>query len=536
MATNRIEIETVLTVGELQALAAFAAENRGNVSVVPLSAFLKDSFDVDLVLEPSIIEGYKEDSSHLPSEADGLCRPRDERECAIIMRACYACGILMTLSGGRSNLTGSATPEGGVVISTARLITPSVSVDAEQQMAAAPVGQNFEEVRDAILAKSGETLCLPVDPTSRGDAALGGVLACNASGFTPGETGSIRSWVRRLRLTLPNGHVVDATRGQYVSENGAFILVDGESESVWSVPRYARPAIKNAAGPFSAPDGCLDFVDLVVGAEGLFGLVTTCELALAPKPSDYLDLFFSLPTEGEALKVRDCVSARCSGDFSGFSAFEYFGVNCRKMMDHETRFFHGEDTVAIYLQQPLHGQDAEDVAMEWMEVLLESGVELDENAILMLDSSALRTLFLEARHSLPANALETVQHRGTYTIMTDTVVPAERFAEFLDFTHALLQEQSLDYVAFGHLGDCHLHFTVLPEMHQLERGVAAYDTIVAKSAELGGVYSGEHGTGKRKRKDFLRCYGPEAVEQVKRCKAAVDPEFLLNRGDVFEVV
>ena len=55
---------------------------------------------------------------------------------------------------------------------------------------------------------------------------------------------------------------------------------------------------------------------------------------------------------------------------------------------------------------------------------------------------------------------------------------------------------------------------------------------MAKSADLGGVYSGEHGTGKRKRRDFLRCYGQAAVEQVRRSKAALDPEFLLNRGNV----
>jgi FAD/FMN-containing dehydrogenase len=49
------------------------------------------------------------------------------------------------------------------------------------------------------------------------------------------------------------------------------------------------------------------------------------------------------------------------------------------------------------------------------------------------------------------------------------------------------------------------------------------------------VYSGEHGTGKRKRKDFLRCYGPEAAEDVRRCKAAVDPDMLFCRGNVIEV-
>ena len=141
---------------------------------------------------------------------------------------------------------------------------------------------------------------------------------------------------------------------------------------------------------------------------------------------------------------------------------------------------------------------------------------------------------MEARHSMPANALEVVQHRGTYTIMTDTVVPPDRFREFLQFAHAAIQKEGLDYLSFGHFGDCHLHFAILPEKEKLVRATEIYDAIISESARLGGVYSGEHGTGKRKRNDFLRCYAPQAVEDVRRCKAAVDPEFLLNRGNVIE--
>ena len=133
---------------------------------------------------------------------------------------------------------------------------------------------------------------------------------------------------------------------------------------------------------------------------------------------------------------------------------------------------------------------------------------------------------------MPANAVEVVQRRGTHMIMTDTVVPPERFAEFLAFAHGLIRGAGIDYLAFGHLGDCHLHFTMLPTPAQLERGVELYDRIVDKSAALGGVYSGEHGTGKRKRADFVRCYGAAGVADVRRCKQALDPEFLLNRGDV----
>ncbi|MBI3986055.1 MAG: hypothetical protein HY343_04005, partial [Lentisphaerae bacterium] len=271
---------------------------------------------------------------------------------------------------------------------------------------------------------------------------------------------------------------------------------------------------------------------LIVGSEGLFGVVTACTLRLAPRPAAYLDLFFSLPAEENAVDFLDYLRGHLEGGGGTLSALEYFGVNCRRFMVHENRLFRGNNEVGVYIQAPLADRSTDDAAGEWFERLMASDCGLDEDAVMILDNERDRAMFMEARHSMPARAVEVVQHHGTYTIMTDTVVPPGRFREFLAFTHRAIRAEKLDYLSFGHLGDCHLHFTILPEKTQLKRATEIYDAIVAESARLGGVYSGEHGTGKRKRRDFLQCYGPDAVEQVRRCKAAVDPDFLLNRGNV----
>jgi D-lactate dehydrogenase (cytochrome) len=534
MPGNRLTLQRVLAPEEYEAIDRFCAARRGVGALPALAEFLKKSFAVDLVLDPGIVVGFAADSSNLPGRADGLCRPASERECAAVFRACFRAGIPVTLSGGRSNLTGSATPEGGVVVSTVNLVAPEVRADAASRTARAPSGVLLEDLRKQVAVQTGGKLVFPVDPTSRKEASVGGALACNASGFTPGEAGAFRAWVESLRLLLPEGLLVDAPRGAFVSEGGKFLIDDGAGARDWPVPAHPRPRIKNAGGPYSSPEGRMDFVDLVVGSEGLFGLATACTVRLAPAPPEFLDLFFSLPTEAEALAFLGRTRERYQGNLGGLSAFEYFGVHCRRYMKHEGRFFRGADQVGVYVQEPLFDQEADAAAEAWLEILAEAGCDVDEDAVLLLDSAQLRELFLEARHSMPANALEVVQHRGTFTIMTDTVVPPERFPEFLAFTHRLLAAEGLDYLSFGHLGDCHLHFTILPEKSQIERGIAAYDAVVAKSAELGGVYSGEHGTGKRKRGDFLRCYGPAAAEGVRRSKAAVDPELLFNRGNVFE--
>ena len=87
---------------------------------------------------------------------------------------------------------------------------------------------------------------------------------------------------------------------------------------------------------------------------------------------------------------------------------------------------------------------------------------------------------------------------------------------------------------FGHLGDCHLHFHLIPDSNNERDAIDCYHRIIQLSSKLGGVYSAEHGTGKRKKQDFIECYGAVAVDQVKKCKEAFDPHFLLNSGNVVD--
>jgi D-lactate dehydrogenase (cytochrome) len=538
MSTNRLVLENVLSSEEYAAIDRFCAEHAGIHAIPQLAKFLLEKFDVKLVIDMSIVKGFVADSSNLPGTASAVCRPETERECAIILRACYQAKIPITVSAGRSNLTGSATPHGGVILSTAKMMIPEVKVDEETMTVVTPVGIIVEDLRNLILQQSQNRLMFSVNPTSRADAAIGGALACNASGFTPGDVGAFRNWVESMNFLFPNGKKLTAEKGQYISEKGKFNVVDDNKESEFPVPTYERPKIKNASGPYSSPTGRVDFIDLMIGSEGIFGMVTACRLKLERRPSDYLDIFFSLPSEKQAIACYQYCHDNIPGGVESLSALEYFGVNCRKYMKHDDRLFSGDHQVAIYIQVPLYEKSLDEAAEEWFTFLMNAPEEcgIDENGIMLLTTDRERELFFKSRHSMPANAVEVVQHRGTYTIMTDALVPPEHFAEFLGHTHQLIQSEKLDYLAFGHLGDCHLHFTILPEKDQLERATQIYEDIIAKSAELGGIYSGEHGTGKRKRQDFLRCYGPEGVEQVKHCKAAVDPLFLMNRDNVVEYV
>jgi D-lactate dehydrogenase (cytochrome) len=532
MPTHRVMPEDILGASDYHALEALRPAPDGG-DVHALAVFLEKACSLHLERDADVVAGYVRDQSNLPGHAGGLVRPAEERECAFILAACSALAVPVRISAGTTTMAYSATPEGGVILSLERMLSPGIVVDAPARTVTCGVGFVLEDMRRAVLEQSEGRLFFPVDPTSRCEAMVGGALSCNASGFTPGERGAMRPWVRGLRLVTADGRLVRAERGQYLSQDGGFLFERDGKQAAVPVPRYPRPAVKNAGGPFSSPDGRLDLVDLVVGSEGIFALITGCTLGLAETPSGHLDLFCSLPDEDHALQLLSHLRDERPGAFSSLSACEYFGHNCRRFMDHEQRLFRRDHRVGVYLQAALERESLESACQRWLDILQGAPQPVPGDDVLVLTGE--KDGPCSSRPGTPCRQLPGAgQQKGTHTIMTDTVVPAHRFGEFLAFTHDLIRSAGIEHLAFGHLGDCHLHFMIMPERYQLSEAGRVYDRIIEKSSELGGVYSGEHGTGRRKRADFLACHGRDAAGEVLACKMGLDPRLVLNPGNVVE--
>ena len=510
-------------------------DNVSSDYIKKLTLFLKESFSIDITTESDIIQGFDHDWSNIKGYADVLCRPKNILECTIIIQICYLLKIPMTISAGRTNLTGSATPKGGVVISISN-IKEIKSIDLKNKEVTCSPALYIEDLRNYVISESSNQFIFPVDPTSRKEAMIGGAISCNASGFTPGKRGAMRYWVYGLSLILPNGEIVNMKRGEYISNNGYFVIQHSDDkESKIKVPSYKRINIKNASGPFSASDGKIDFIDLIVGSEGIFGCIVESTLKLQESPSDYLNLFIKLKNEDEAFQLYLDISNYLTGDMSHLSGFEYFGENCSDYMKHKEYLFDKEYNVGVYIQIPVYNQNIDAVIESWYEVLMNTQYINKDEQILSLDDPHNWKKFFEARHSMPSNALQKAKEYKTPSIITDTIVPPSSFNKFIKETHKLIKSKDIDYLLFGHLGDCHLHFHLIPNASSKDIAQNCYHDIIKLSSTLGGVYSAEHGTGKRKRQDFIECYGNEAALEIKECKRGLDPNFLLNRGNVFNI-
>ena len=464
--------------------------------------------------------------------ADLLVRPKNIIECAIILKTCYVCNILLTVSAGKTNLTGSATPNGGVILSTLFLTKPDIELDLNNKKASSPIGINLEYFRNKVLELSNNTLYYPADPTSRNDAFVGGTISTNASGFVPGEKGATRYWVKEIEFLLPNGDMVEIKRGQYISDKGFFTLEYDSDTIQLPIPTYNRPKIKNASGLYSNKNGIIDFIDLIIGSEGILGVIASCQLGLDENPKNRLELFISLDSESEAIDFHDFLNSHLNHDLSQITAMEYFGYNSQNYMNNKEFLFTNENDVGIYLQIPIYDESMDAKIEEWIDIfqLFNSKIDLD-NIIVLNDPNNWKKFF-EARHSIPDNALTKTQRLGGVSIITDTIVPKDNFRLYLDKVHSKLKKSKIEYLLFGHLGDCHLHFHLIPNNKQEKESLEIYDYLIDLSSKLGGVYSAEHGTGKRKRNDFKKCYGQEAVEMVKKLKNTIDPNNYLNRGNL----
>ena len=143
------------------------------------------------------------------------------------------------------------------------------------------------------------------------------------------------------------------------------------------------------------------------------------------------------------------------------------------------------------------------------------------------------------RHILPEtiNAIiaeRKKKHPQLHKLGTDLAVPDDRLRDMWQIYMDTLEAADLQWVAFGHIGNNHIHVNIMPRNEkELQRGLDIYTHFAAKAVEFGGTVSAEHGIGKMKIKFLELMYTPDQINEMRAVKSALDPDGLLNPGNVF---
>lgn len=441
------------------------------------------------VTDPAILEGYLRDASNLAGTADRLYRPRRTEEVAEILTECQARAVPVTVSARRTSTTGAPVPMGGAVLSTENLARTYALDDVEG-------GVLLGEFQAAVEAAG---RFFPPDPTSRKECSVGGAIACNASGSRSFKYGPVRPWVESVEAVLADGTVVHADRSTPLP---------------WPVPQWEEPHVKTAAGLYPATN----LLDLLIGSEGVLGVITRAKLRLTALPASVVALLAFLPTRESLLAFLP--RARALGP----RAIESFD---RRALD----FVRGrlpdvpEADCAVMVEIESDGEPPLD---PWFDLLGDVGALLDQSLVATDDAQLAKLHAL--RHALPASVNEFIARHGVQKVGTDFSVPPDRLGELL----ALYDAVPMASVCFGHIGDSHLHLNLLPrDADELARARALYFDLAKAAVAMGGSVSGEHGIGRLKKAHLALMVPPTVIDGWKALKARVDPAGILGRGVMF---
>jgi len=445
---------------------------------------------------------YLEDASGAKGHADRICVPADEAELLATLADAHREHAPITIAGGGSGLTGGRVPNGGWQISMEKFRR----LDVRPGSATVGSGVTLHELHAAAKA-SGQFY--PPDPTET-MAFLGGTISCNSSGSRSFKYGATRGWLRRLRMALVNGDIVDVRRGDAID---------------FDVPVIPQPASKKHSAGYPLRPG-MDWIDLFCGSEGTLGIVIEAEVELLPNPKELLNGIIFFPSDDAAHNALDRWRS-----VPNIRMLEYVDDPALRMIEQRYPDVPASARAAIITEQIIESDDDLDA---WAGRLEETGGMEAQSWFGSSDFD--RERFRKFRHALPETALAISQRNGFPSLGTDFSVPVahnrEMFAFYREHMDRIMPGH---YCIFGHVGDAHPHVNMLPASQaEFDAGTDILMTFAKKAASLGGSVAAEHGLGKRKAKFLPVQYTPEQIGAMKAVKRRLDPDWRLGRGTLFE--
>lgn len=482
------------------------------------------------------IQNYLIDASNLQGGfAEKLFIPETTEEIAEIVKEANEKGIKITVSGARTGTVGGAIPFGGYVISLEKL-NEIKEINKAENFAIVQSGvilHDFQKLTEA------ENLFYPPDPTEW-SCQIGGTIATNASGARSFKYGATREFVRGLEIVLANGEILRLKRGEIFSKDGFIeIKTENGTKIKAKLPSYRQPNVrKNTSGYFSGDQ--IDAIDLFIGSEGTLGIITEAELALLPKPESFFSGIVFFTSEGNLLNFVEearnlSFESRKTQNQNQIDAtlIEYFDEKALKFISEKFSEVPENAKGAIFFEQETTAETEDFLLEKWNELLEKHNADLEKSWFTTTEQD--REKMREFRHALPVSVNERIVKYKQKKVGTDMAVPDENFASFLKFYKQKLDASGLDYVIFGHIGDCHLHANLLPKtQEEATKARHLYGRFIAQAIMLGGTTSAEHGIGKHKSKYLYVQFGERFLNEMAELKKAFDTNGILGRGNLFD--
>ncbi|CAN5347593.1 FAD-linked oxidase C-terminal domain-containing protein [soil metagenome] len=430
-----------------------------------------------------------------PYESDGLTAyrqppmvvvlPQTTAQVSAILAWCQAQGVKVVPRGSGTSLSGGALPlEDAVLLGLSRF-NRVLEIDYANRCAVVQPGVTNLAISEAV-AEHG--FYYAPDPSSQIACSIGGNVAENSGGVHCLKYGLTTNNVLGVELVLMNGEVV-RLGGKHLDAGG------------------------------------LDLLGIIVGSEGLLGVVTEVTVRILPKPETAraaLIGFADIRAAGQC--VADVIAAGIIP--AGMEMMDRPAIHAAEAFVHVG---YPLDVEALLIVE-IDGAAVEcDHLLDEVEAIARAAGAVQFTAS---TSDEQRLAFWAGRKA----AFPAVGRISPDYYCMDGTIPRRQLPRVLERMEALSLSHGLKVANVFHAGDGNLHPLILynaNEPGQLEKAEAFGADILLLCVEVGGVPTGEHGVGVEKRDLMGVMFNESDLAQQQRLKCAFDPDGRLNAGKVF---
>jgi len=482
---------------------------------------------------PDEFENFVVDASNFKGNCEAVYFPESVQDVISILKEAHSKKTKVTIAGNGTGLTGACVPQNGIVIATDKL-NRILEINEKDFFAVIEPAVLLSDFQKELKAKN---LFYPPDPTET-NCYIGGTVATNASGAKTFKYGPTRDYVITLEIVLADGEVLELERGKQKSVGYDLTLTTQSGKNIsLQIPDYTFPAVKNASGYFVNKD--MDEIDLFIGSEGTLGIITKIKLKLLPQPEDTISCVLFFDDEITALNFleearEDSFHNRKNNANEKINALalEFFDERALKFLAKDFSAIPENAQAAIWFEQESTADTFDAILEAWNGLMQKHKV--NEETAWFAFSDADKEKIKDFRHAISWKVNEYVTRNNFRKLGTDVAVPDNEFRKFYFTLQNWAKQSNIDFVAYGHFGNSHIHLNFLPKNDaEFNEGKKLYKNICEEAVRLGGTISAEHGIGKAKRDYLLMMYGETNIRKMAALKKSLDPNLILGIGNIF---
>lgn len=382
------------------------------------------------------------------------------------------------------------------------------------------------------------------DPATSQVTTMGSVVAVDGSGSRWLVHGSTRRHVKKLKIVLADGSVMEAGREPLV--DGFSTDPDDKKRELLNrlspllareqatIAQHQPKALVNRSGYHLSgiySRDHLDLAQLLVGSEGTLALFTEITVAtqpLARHRAVSLLLFASLE-----LAVR-AVPEILAFKPSACDLMDRRHLSLAREKDHRYDAILPHDAEALLLVET-EGADGAEVRERMRQMLdrVRNRKRLAFDSRLATGEEEINLYWQLSRRTTPTlHRLKGMTRPVPF--VEDMAVPPEALAKFLVETQNILKKHQVTATLFAHAGHGQLHlrpFLDLTSPEQVKTMEALATELYESLWAVGGTISGEHGDGLSRSSFVAGQYG-DLYRVFREVKRIFDPDRILNPGKV----